>query len=61
MLLMISPLLPVIATTAGFLVSHGVLWSMRPDPSVWLAGSIMLGLLWGAAFMRLITRGNAHD
>jgi hypothetical protein len=61
MFLLINPLLPVIGATSAALVSHGVLWSMRPDPGVWLAGSIVLGLLWGATFMRLITRGNDHD
>lgn len=61
MLLLINPLLPVVGVTSAALVSHGVLWSMRPDPGVWLAGSIVLGLLWGVIFMRLITRGNARD
>ena len=61
MLLVISPLLPVVGTTAAFLASHGVLWSMRPDPGFWLVGSIVLGLMWGIAFMRLITRENAND
>jgi hypothetical protein len=61
MFLMINPLLPVVGITAGFLVSHGVLWSMRPDAGFWLAGSIVLGLLWGITFMRLITRENAND
>lgn len=58
---LVNPLLPVIGTTAAFLVSHGVLWSMRPEPGFWLAGSIVLGLLWGVTFLRLITRGTAND
>ena len=61
MLGLISPLLPAVGSTAGFLASHGLLWSVRPDPGVWLAGSIVLGLLWGVAFMRVITRRNAND
>jgi hypothetical protein len=59
--LLINPLLPVVGTTAAFLASHGVLWSMRPDPGFWLAGSIVLGLMWGITFMRLITRETGND
>jgi len=48
--------MPVAATTAAFLVLHGLLWYARPAPGLWLAGSLLLGVLWGAAFLRLITR-----
>ena len=49
----------VVAVTAAFLGLHGALWSAHPAPGIWLTGSIVLGLLWGVAFMRLITRGKA--
>jgi lipopolysaccharide export LptBFGC system permease protein LptF len=53
--------LPVAAATLVFLVLHGLLWHARPGPGVWLIGSLVLGVLWGIAFMRLVTRGKPND
>jgi hypothetical protein len=39
-----------------FLILNGLLWYQRPNPHVWLFGSLFLGLGWGVLFMRLITR-----
>ena len=52
--------LPVAAATLVFLVLHGLLWHVRPDAGAWLIGSLVLGVLWGIAFMRLVTRGDAE-
>jgi hypothetical protein len=42
--------------TFVFFALTGLLWYLRPDPNTWLFGSLFLACLWGALFMRLITR-----
>lgn len=42
--------------TVIFFILDGILWYQRPNPNVWLFGSLFLGVLWGFGFMRLITR-----
>jgi uncharacterized membrane protein AbrB (regulator of aidB expression) len=42
--------------TAVFFILQGTLWYLRPNPDIWLLGSLFLGILWGFGFMRLITR-----
>ncbi len=49
-------LLPVLAVSALFVLLNGGLWYVRPNPHVWLFGSISLGALWFFAFLRTITR-----
>jgi len=53
-------MLLVSAVTAAFLSLHLLLWSAQPEPTLWVAGSVVLAVLWGLAFMRLITRGDAR-
>jgi hypothetical protein len=48
--------MPIIVWTLVILILTGVLWYERPNPHVWLFGSIALGVAWGAAFLLLITR-----
>lgn len=47
---------PIIVFTLIFLVLFGLLWYERPNPTIWLFGSIFLGAIWGGIFLRLITR-----
>ena len=61
MILLALSVWPVAATTAGFLAAHGVLWTVQPEGAWWLAGSIGLALIWGAAFLKLITREKGHE
>jgi hypothetical protein len=42
--------------TLVFFVFDGILWYQRPNPNVWLFGSLFLGIFWTFGFMRLITR-----
>jgi len=48
------------AVSAAFLSLHLLLWTAQPEPTLWVAGSVVLAVLWGLAFMRLITRGDAR-
>lgn len=48
--------MPILAITLVFFFLSGALWYVRPNPHVWLFGSIVLGIGWGAAFMWLISR-----
>jgi heme O synthase-like polyprenyltransferase len=43
------------AITLAFLVLNALLWYSRPNGSVWLICSVVLGVIWGAIFLRLIT------
>jgi hypothetical protein len=47
---------PIVAITLVFFFLSGSLWYMRPNPHVWLFGTLALGIGWGAAFMWLVTR-----
>jgi len=47
--------IPIAGVTLIFLVLTGVLWHYRPNPHIWLFGSIGLGAAWGYVFFRLIT------
>ena len=47
--------MPILAITIVFLVLNGLLWYARPSGGVWLLSSIVLGVVWGALFLRLIT------
>ncbi|HZP70430.1 MAG TPA: hypothetical protein VFB29_10845 [Pseudolabrys sp.] len=46
----------IAALTIVFLVLDALLWYQRPNPHLWLFGSLFLGGLWGAGFLWLITR-----
>ena len=46
----------IAAITLAFLVLNALLWYSRPNGSLWLLGSIVLGVIWGAVFLRLITK-----
>ena len=46
----------IITVTVLFMILTGSLWYSRPNPHVWLFGSLALGCGWGYAFFRLITR-----
>jgi len=50
------PAMPVMAITIAFLILNGLLWYVRPNGTLWLVGAIVLGVIWGAIFMRLITK-----
>ena len=45
----------IAAITLAFLVLNALLWYSRPNGSLWLLGSVVLGVIWGAVFLRLIT------
>ena len=47
-------MLPPAILTLIFLVLSGLLWSQRPSPTLWLLGSLALGVGWGVVFLRLI-------
>ena len=42
--------------TAAFFGLTGLLWYHRPDPDIWLFGSLVLFSVWGVLFMQLITK-----
>lgn len=44
----------ITAITLVFLVLNALLWYARPNGSLWLLGSVVLGVIWGAVFLRLI-------
>jgi hypothetical protein len=46
----------ILAATVIFLIANGLLWYVRPTGDLWLIGSVVLGIAWGAVFFRLITR-----
>ena len=50
------PAVPILAITLVFFLLSGALWYVRPNPHVWLFGSVALGIGWGTAFMWLITK-----
>jgi hypothetical protein len=52
--------LAVILLSAVFLGLNALLWCYRPSQDVWLSASLFLGIVWGALFMRLITKGSAQ-
>ena len=45
----------ITAITLVFLVLNALLWYARPNGSLWLVGSVVLGVTWGGFFLRLIT------
>ena len=45
----------IVAITLAFFVLNGLLWYARPSGGVWLLASVVLGVIWGAIFLRLIT------
>lgn len=45
----------IAAITLAFLVLNALLWYSRPNSGVWLLGSVVLGVIWGAVFLRLIS------
>lgn len=45
----------IVAITLAFFVLNALLWYVRPSGEVWLLASIVLGVIWGAIFLRLIT------
>jgi len=45
----------ITAITLVFLVLNALLWNARPNGSLWLLGSVVLGVIWGGFFLRLIT------
>ena len=50
--------MPVIMLTLAYLLLSGALWYVRPNPHVWLFGSLALWIGWGAVFLRLISKHN---
>lgn len=48
--------MPILVITLVFFLLSGTLWYLRPNPHVWLLGSVGLGVGWGTAFMWLVTR-----
>ncbi|MGB2588268.1 MAG: hypothetical protein WBC72_19365, partial [Pseudolabrys sp.] len=49
---------PIIMLTLAYLLLSGALWYVRPNPHVWLFGSLALWIGWGYVFLRLITKHN---
>ena len=51
---------PQLAAVAGitviFFALNGLLWYSRPSASLWLVGSLSLGIAWGFVFQWVITR-----
>ncbi len=45
----------IVAITLAFFVLNALLWYARPTGGVWLFASVVLGVIWGAIFLRLIT------
>jgi hypothetical protein len=45
----------ITAITLVFLVLNALLWYARPNGSLWLLGSVVLGGAWAVLFMRAIT------
>jgi len=45
----------IAAITLAFLVLNALLWYLRPNAGLWLLGSVVLGVIWGAVFLRLIS------
>jgi xanthine/uracil permease len=45
----------IAAITLAFLVLNALLWYSRPNAGLWLLGSVVLGVIWGAVFLRLIS------
>jgi hypothetical protein len=52
-----AQVIAIAVLTLVFFVFDGILWYQRPNPNVWLFGSLFLGIFWAFGFMRLIT----HD
>ncbi len=50
----------VIIVTLIFLVLNGALWHARPNGSLWLLGSVVLGVVWGGLFFWLITNDSGR-
>jgi hypothetical protein len=50
------PAARIIVVTVSFGILSGSLWYYRPNPHIWLFGSVALGCGWSYAFFRLITR-----
>jgi FtsH-binding integral membrane protein len=46
----------ILLSTCVFFALTGLLWYLRPDPNLWLLGSLFLTCVWGVLFMRLITK-----
>ena len=46
----------ILALTLVYFLLTGALWYVRPNPQVWLFGSLALAIGWGAVFLRLITK-----
>jgi hypothetical protein len=52
---LIFQIMLIVAITLAFFVLNALLWYVRPSGEVWLLASIVLGVIWGAIFLRLIT------
>ena len=53
--------MPIIILTLIFMGLNGVLWYQKPNPHLWLFGSLFLGVVWGVVFLRLITHEGGRE
>jgi hypothetical protein len=53
--------IPIAILTLIFFVLSGVLWYQRPNPHVWLFGSLFLSVAWGGGFLHLISRATPNE
>lgn len=51
----------IVILTLTYFILTGVLWYHRPNPHVWLFGSLFLSVVWGGVFQHLITRGTPNE
>jgi hypothetical protein len=47
---------PMIVATIVWFVLVGLLWYARPGEVMWLVGSLVLGIVYFAGFLRYVTR-----
>jgi hypothetical protein len=51
----VRDVLAIIVAAAWFAL-NGLLWYAKPSPTLWLLGSIVLGVVFFAAFLWYVTR-----
>jgi len=51
----INPATLIIAVALAFLVLNGLLWFALPNGAHWQLRSLVLGVMWAAIFLQLIT------
>ena len=50
----------IAATARALFILNAVLWYVRPTAGLWLLGLVVLGVIWGAIFLRLIATETAR-